>query len=74
MRSSGEDIWKHQSKQTRVMYIPVCVFFYCLDCTAHWGREWTGQPRSARPGGGGQTAEQLPGSQIMLEFGRGGFI
>lgn len=56
------------------MYIPVCVFFYCLDCTAHWGREWTGQPRSARPGGGGQTAEQLPGSQIMLEFGRGGFI
>lgn len=53
------------------MYIPVC--FYCLSSIAHLGCEWTGQPAD-HPGRGEQTATQLSGSQIMLEFSRGGFI
>lgn len=62
---------KNTSKQTHLMYIPVC--FYCLSSIAHLGCEWTGQPAD-HPGRGEQTATQLSGSQIMLEFSRGGFI
>lgn len=53
------------------MYIFVC--FYCLSCTAHLGCEWMGQPAD-QPRVEVDRQTQLSGSQIMLEFGRGGFI